>query len=43
MTGQTAMLPSRRPDWGELGPAMKALANDQQSDFVYLLRALGAS
>jgi hypothetical protein len=30
------MIP-RRPDWGELGPAMKALANDQQRDFVYLL------
>jgi len=29
-------LPAARPDWGELGPAMKALVNDQQRDFVYL-------
>ena len=29
------MLPARRPDWGELGPAMKAL-NEQQQEFVYL-------
>ena len=27
-------LPARRPDWGELGPAMKAL-NEQQREFVY--------
>jgi len=25
----------RRPDWGELGPAMKAI-NEQQQEFVYL-------
>lgn len=36
MTRQTAALPVRRPDWGELGAAMRALANDQQRDFVYL-------
>ena len=36
MTGKPAALAVRRPDWGELGPAMKALANDQQRDFVYL-------
>jgi phage terminase small subunit len=35
MTGQTAVLPARRPDWGELSAAMKAL-NEQQQEFVYL-------
>jgi phage terminase small subunit len=35
MTGQTAGLPARRPDWGELSAAMKAL-NEQQQEFVYL-------
>ena len=33
MTGQqTAALPASRPDWGQLGPAMRGLANDQQRD-----------
>jgi phage terminase small subunit len=36
MTRETAVLPATRPGWGELGPAMRALANDQQRDFVYL-------
>ena len=28
-------LPAHRDDWAELGPAMKALPNDQWRDFVY--------
>ena len=30
-------VPMKRPDWGEFGPCMKNLANDQQREFVYLL------
>jgi phage terminase small subunit len=28
-------LPARRAEWGQLGPAMKALPNDQWREFVY--------